>query len=478
YETHSSNLEEVDRMTYVAFTDSSEVRENTEVIEIQQHQRQLTLNQTQVQQEQQIHQRYGLQDYAQQPQQQQTCYETSPSGATVKDPYEAQELVSPPATSIHLSPVTQHYSPPLDTTRIDQKHLSNNQNYDHHHHHPQHEQNHQHQPQNQPQQNIVTTTYAGNNGTIKYSTEVSIAAENLKMPSTYTTLETVPLAANQTIPYAQYISSEVFHQTPNYSFPKHQDIYIYPASSQASRTGQFEHLANMCTKSDPTLTSSTLVRTGSLMYEPPSSPSLYHEASAVTYQLKAPSEQYWAASSGPSPPPSFDYMQGYAGVSTISTVDSASGIIFPGGSAYMPSGSSSPWTALQLSAAEDVVQAVATANTPLTADLKECVNCSANTTPLWRKDGTGLYLCNACGIYCKANGFNRPSAQRVKPKSTISLASSRRAGIACANCETNTTTLWRRNNNGEPVCNACGLYFKLHGGHGISENWYPFSSAQ
>jgi hypothetical protein len=39
----------------------------------------------------------------------------------------------------------------------------------------------------------------------------------------------------------------------------------------------------------------------------------------------------------------------------------------------------------------------------------------------------------------------------------------RRTGVSCANCNTNTTTLWRRNNNGEPVCNACGLYFKLHG---------------
>lgn len=38
----------------------------------------------------------------------------------------------------------------------------------------------------------------------------------------------------------------------------------------------------------------------------------------------------------------------------------------------------------------------------------------------------------------------------------------RRTGVACANCSTTTTTLWRRNNNGEPVCNACGLYYKLH----------------
>ena len=38
----------------------------------------------------------------------------------------------------------------------------------------------------------------------------------------------------------------------------------------------------------------------------------------------------------------------------------------------------------------------------------------------------------------------------------------RRTGLSCANCNTNTTTLWRRNDKGEPVCNACGLYFKLH----------------
>ncbi|KAK8762341.1 hypothetical protein V5799_026391, partial [Amblyomma americanum] len=41
-------------------------------------------------------------------------------------------------------------------------------------------------------------------------------------------------------------------------------------------------------------------------------------------------------------------------------------------------------------------------------------------------------------------------------------SAARRAGTSCANCKTTTTTLWRRNQNGEPVCNACGLYFKLH----------------
>uniref|UniRef100_A0AAR5Q1Q2 GATA-type domain-containing protein n=1 Tax=Dendroctonus ponderosae TaxID=77166 RepID=A0AAR5Q1Q2_DENPD len=50
------------------------------------------------------------------------------------------------------------------------------------------------------------------------------------------------------------------------------------------------------------------------------------------------------------------------------------------------------------------------------------------------------------------SGAQRPSSE----------TSNRRNGVTCANCKTTNTTLWRRNNQGEPVCNACGLYFKLH----------------
>ncbi|CAO3563356.1 unnamed protein product [Mortierella alpina] len=40
-----------------------------------------------------------------------------------------------------------------------------------------------------------------------------------------------------------------------------------------------------------------------------------------------------------------------------------------------------------------------------------------------------------------------------------------RQHLVCANCRTTTTPLWRRDSGGNTICNACGLYFKLHNVH-------------
>ena len=60
------------------------------------------------------------------------------------------------------------------------------------------------------------------------------------------------------------------------------------------------------------------------------------------------------------------------------------------------------------------------------------------------------------------NGSNRP-VLRYNSSSSKSQTSRKSGDVNCANCGTSTTTLWRRNKEGSPVCNACGLYYKVHG---------------
>ncbi|GMM35152.1 nitrogen-responsive transcriptional regulator [Saccharomycopsis crataegensis] len=48
--------------------------------------------------------------------------------------------------------------------------------------------------------------------------------------------------------------------------------------------------------------------------------------------------------------------------------------------------------------------------------------------------------------------------------STIKTDNSKNKPVTtCSNCQTTKTPLWRRNNDGNTLCNACGLFLKLHG---------------
>lgn len=152
----------------------------------------------------------------------------------------------------------------------------------------------------------------------------------------------------------------------------------------------------------------------------------------------------------------------------------------------------------------------------------ECSNCGATHTPLWRRGLNDELNCNACGLYCKLHKRPRPKTMRSNhaerhPTTSTSHTSthtsihastssnvhgshssaSARGGdnigesppgaghtnthgnhsgggrgnvsagtngtAQCYNCHTTATPLWRKDDEGKTVCNACGLYYKLHG---------------
>ncbi|KAG1308311.1 hypothetical protein G6F64_006146 [Rhizopus arrhizus] len=90
-----------------------------------------------------------------------------------------------------------------------------------------------------------------------------------------------------------------------------------------------------------------------------------------------------------------------------------------------------------------------------------CTNCGATSTPLWRRSAEDELLCNACGLYQKLH--NAPRPKTLKPHNARKESKDDEGSqLVCSNCSTTTTPLWRRDDEGAPLCNACGLYLKLH----------------
>lgn len=58
------------------------------------------------------------------------------------------------------------------------------------------------------------------------------------------------------------------------------------------------------------------------------------------------------------------------------------------------------------------------------------------------------------------DAFSRPFAP---PRRRTESALEARKVLQCTNCHTQTTPLWRKTSEGALLCNACGLFYKLHG---------------
>ncbi|KAF7296304.1 GATA zinc finger domain-containing protein [Mycena chlorophos] len=180
-----------------------------------------------------------------------------------------------------------------------------------------------------------------------------------------------------------------------------------------------------------------------------------------------------------------------SGLPSLHWADFADGSFFPSSpypsSSATSSGSASPssyFLSPTLSATEPIAASHAPAPRPAptsrhkprpafnpdgTVAKKECFHCHATSTPLWRREPvTQRPLCNACGLYLQQRNKLRPQAlidaDRDDSDDEINrIPDSEYTGPRCSHCNTRQTSVWRRNKEGQQVCNACGVYQRLRG---------------
>ncbi|KAE9399808.1 hypothetical protein BT96DRAFT_820093 [Gymnopus androsaceus JB14] len=85
-----------------------------------------------------------------------------------------------------------------------------------------------------------------------------------------------------------------------------------------------------------------------------------------------------------------------------------------------------------------------------------------------REPSTLRTLCNACGLYLQQRNKLRPQElidADLDNDETADNSGSEQdtTGPQCSHCRTRNTSVWRRSKTGAQLCNACGVYARLRG---------------
>ncbi|KAM0687284.1 hypothetical protein COBT_001476 [Conglomerata obtusa] len=91
-------------------------------------------------------------------------------------------------------------------------------------------------------------------------------------------------------------------------------------------------------------------------------------------------------------------------------------------------------------------------------DIKVCTNCGTKRTPSWRRSSTARkLLCNACGLYLKLHGRPRPFIISADGKTKALQTSFDK--LWCLECNTTDLVIFHESMGGIPLCKECYEFY-------------------